>query len=68
MAGGVLGIGLGALATAVAARIAHNPVAIPVPALLVGLAAALCVGLLAGAYPALRAARLPPADALRGAL
>jgi putative ABC transport system permease protein len=68
MAGGVLGIGLGALATAVAARTAHNPVAIPVPALLVGLAAALCVGLLAGAYPALRAARLPPADALRGAL
>jgi len=63
--GGVLGIGLGVLATAVAARIAHNPVAIPVQAPLVGLAAALCVGLLAGAYPALRAARLAPADALR---
>ncbi|MDG6108521.1 ABC transporter permease [Dactylosporangium aurantiacum] len=64
-AGGVLGVGLGCLATAVAAGLAGNPVAIPPLAPLAGLAAALVAGALAGGYPAVRAARLPPADALR---
>jgi putative ABC transport system permease protein len=63
--GGVAGVGLGCLATAVAARLAGNPVAIPLEAPLAGLAAALLVGALAGLYPAARASRLPPADALR---
>ncbi|MFI5911755.1 ABC transporter permease [Dactylosporangium sp. NPDC051541] len=63
--GGVAGIGLGCLATLVAARFAGNPVAIPPEAPLAGAAAALLVGALAGLYPAARAARLPPADALR---
>ncbi len=64
-AGGVLGIGLGVLATAVAARLAGNPVTVPPIALAAGLGAALLVGALAGAYPAARAARLSPAEALR---
>jgi len=38
---------------------------VPVPALLLAIAAALAVGALAGLYPALRAARLSPADSLR---
>ncbi|WP_426503163.1 ABC transporter permease [Dactylosporangium sp. McL0621] len=63
--GGVAGIGLGVLATAVAAHTAGNPVAIPPQAPLAGLVAALLVGALAGLYPAARASRLPPADALR---
>ncbi|GAA4244562.1 ABC transporter permease [Dactylosporangium darangshiense] len=63
--GGVAGIGLGCLATLIAARTAGNPVAIPPEAPLAGLVAALLVGALAGLYPAARAARLPPADALR---
>jgi putative ABC transport system permease protein len=64
-AGGTLGIGLGVLATAVAARLAGNPVAIPPVAILAGLTAALLVGALAGTYPAARASRLSPTEALR---
>lgn len=63
--GGILGVGLGVLATAVAARLAGNPVTVPPLALAAGIGAALLVGALAGVYPAARAARLPPADALR---
>jgi putative ABC transport system permease protein len=63
--GGVLGIGLGILATVVAARLGGNPVAVPPVGLATGLGAALLVGALAGLYPAARAARLSPAEALR---
>jgi putative ABC transport system permease protein len=63
--GGVLGIGLGILATVVAARLGGNPVAVPPAGLAAGLGAALLVGALAGLYPAARAARLSPAEALR---
>ena len=62
--GGVLGVGLGALATVVAAKIGHNPVTIPLYVPLAGLGAAVTIGILAGGYPAIRAARLPPAAAL----
>jgi len=63
--GGLLGLGLGILATAVAARLAGNPVTVPPSALAAGLGAALLVGGLAGLYPAARAARLSPTEALR---
>jgi putative ABC transport system permease protein len=53
------------MATAVVARIQQDPLSIPPVAPLAGLAAALLVGALAGAYPAARAARLAPAEALR---
>jgi putative ABC transport system permease protein len=38
---------------------------VPVPVLLAAVALALIVGVLAGLYPALRAARLAPAESLR---
>jgi putative ABC transport system permease protein len=63
--GGVLGIGLGCLATAVADHIGRNPVTIPAYVPFAGFGAAIAIGILAGVYPAARAARLTPATALR---
>ena len=64
-AGGVIGIALGIAATAVAARLDGNPVAIPPQGIAAGIAAALLIGALAGVYPSVRAARLSPVEALR---
>jgi putative ABC transport system permease protein len=63
--GGVAGVLLGALVTAGYAQSQHWTVVVPVLALAGGVAAALAIGALAGSYPALRAARLAPTDALR---
>jgi len=65
--GGIAGILLG---TAVTAGYAANrgwSLAVPVPALAGGVAVALVVGAVAGLYPASRAARLAPAEAVRPA-
>jgi putative ABC transport system permease protein len=64
-AGGVSGVALGALVTAGYAGSQGWPTVLPVIALAGGVGAALAIGALAGSYPALRAARLSPTDALR---
>jgi putative ABC transport system permease protein len=64
LAGGVIGVILGAAATAVYARVHGEPVVIPLDAWAGGLAAALIIGALAGLLPAIRAARLSPTQAL----
>lgn len=63
--GGALGIGIGAAATAGYAATQGWIVVVPVPAIGGGVALALLLGALAGLYPAVRAARLAPAAALR---
>lgn len=63
--GGATGAALGALATAGYARTQAWPTVVPLLSLVGGLALALAIGGFAGLYPALRAARLAPSDALR---
>jgi putative ABC transport system permease protein len=64
LAGGAAGVVLGALSTAVYARIKGWPVVIPAEAWAGGLGAALLIGGVAGLLPAVRAARLSPTEAL----
>jgi putative ABC transport system permease protein len=65
LAGGVLGIALGLVGAQVLPRFIDQPVTIP-PFVGVGaLGIALVIGVVAGVYPASRAARLAPIDALR---
>jgi putative ABC transport system permease protein len=62
--GGVVGVGLGALATAIYASTNGETVVIPAEAWAGGFGAAMLIGALAGLLPALRAARMSPTQAL----
>jgi putative ABC transport system permease protein len=62
--GGVLGVGAGALATAVYASSKSEAVVIPALAWGGGIGAAILIGAVAGLWPALRAARMSPTQAL----
>jgi putative ABC transport system permease protein len=64
-AGGVAGALLGALVTLAYASSRGWTAAVPPEALAGGAGAALAIGAVAGLYPAVRAARLSPTDALR---
>jgi putative ABC transport system permease protein len=63
--GGVGGVVLGAAATTAYALATGQLMVVPLAAIGEGVAVAVSVGLLAGVYPAVRAARLPPTEALR---
>ena len=63
--GGLLGIGLGALVTAWYADRQGWRLDVPLEVLGLAVATALVLGVFAGLYPAIRAARLNPADAVR---
>ncbi len=64
-AGGMLGVIAGAGAAAAYAASQNWLVVVPPVAVAGGLAAALLVGAIAGLYPAVRAARVSPTQALR---
>jgi len=63
--GGSAGAVIGGLATTVYAAVRHWSAVVPAPALAAAVVAAVAVGAVAGLYPALRAARLAPSEALR---
>ena len=63
--GGVVGVLLGVVVTIVYARSQQWAVVVPAISVVGGLAAAVVIGGIAGLYPAARAARLPPTEALR---
>jgi putative ABC transport system permease protein len=65
LAGGVLGLAMGYLGSRLLPSLIGQPVTLSIPAAVGALAVALAVGLVAGVYPATRAARLAPIDALR---
>jgi putative ABC transport system permease protein len=64
--GGVVGAGLGAGITLGFSTLRGLPIVIPLASLAGAVAAALVIGALAGIYPAARAARIPPSQAVRG--
>lgn len=66
LTGGLLGVLLGLGAAFIIPQLIANPVVISLPAIFSGVGVAALIGLVFGVYPAMRAARLAPMDALRG--
>ena len=64
-AGGLAGALLGAAVTGIYATSQGLPAVVPPEAILGGMLAALLIGVVAGLYPSMRAARLSPTEALR---
>ena len=65
LAGGVLGVGVGIAGAVVLPHFTDSRVILSVPASVGAIVMAIAIGIVFGVYPASRAARLAPIDALR---
>jgi putative ABC transport system permease protein len=65
LTGGLLGVGTGIGGAIALPHIINNPVTLSVPWILLAIVVAIAIGVGFGVYPAARAARLSPIDALR---
>ncbi len=65
MVGGVIGTTLGVVAAQIVARVTPLPAAVEIWSVALGIGITGLVGIVFGLYPAMRAARLDPIDALR---
>jgi putative ABC transport system permease protein len=65
LAGGLLGVGIGLIGAVVIPQVADARVIVSIPASLAAILVAIGIGMIFGVYPASRAARLAPIDALR---
>jgi putative ABC transport system permease protein len=63
--GGIIGIILGISGAFAVAKIANIPFVVSIPAILIAVGVSMLVGIIFGLYPARRAAKLSPIDALR---
>jgi len=64
--GGIIGIAVGFIFAFAIQFIVNFPAAVPMWAIVVGFLTSAAVGLVAGMWPAIRAARLDPVEAIRG--
>jgi len=65
LSGGVLGVGIGVLGKFTLGHAINNPISLSPTATVGSLLVAIAIGVVFGVYPATRAARLAPIDALR---
>jgi putative ABC transport system permease protein len=65
LTGGLLGVGAGVAAARILPHFITNPITVSVPWILIAIAVAIVIGVGFGVYPAARAAKLSPIDALR---
>jgi ABC-type antimicrobial peptide transport system permease subunit len=63
--GGIVGIGAGRCASIIIAKVLHWPVSVSLNAILLSAGISAAIGVVFGFYPAWRASRLNPIDALR---